>query len=77
MKVGDLVRCSWQPECGEYDKEKKSFVSPVPIIENKIGIIIKEEGGYRSTSRFRVLFTHIGYEHMLVGTVLESVNESR
>ena len=77
MKVGDLVRCCWQPESSEYDKEKKGYLTAVPILENQLGIIVEEVDHYRDTPRFRVLFTHIGYEHTLVETVLEGVNESR
>ena len=76
MKVGDLVRCHFQPRVGEYDKKKNGFRWPVPILENKIGIIVKEVDHYRSVPKFSVLFTHIGYEHTLVQTVLESVSEA-
>ena len=78
MKVGDLVRCNFQPRTGEYNKEKNGFIfDSMPTLKNKLGIIVKEEMSYRSTSRFSVLFTHIGYEHTFVETVLERVSEGR
>ena len=78
MKVGDIVRCNFQPRTGEYNKEKNGFIfDSIPILKNKLGIIVKEEDNYRSTARFRVLFTHIGYEHTFVESVLERVSESR
>jgi hypothetical protein len=77
VKVGDLVRCNFQPRTGEYNKEKNGFIfDSVPPLKNKLGIIVKEAGCYRSTVRFRVLFTHIGYEHTFVESVLESVSET-
>ena len=78
MKVGDLVRCNFQPRVGEYNKEKKGFLfDSMPILKNKLGIIVQKTDYYRSTARFRVLFTHIGYEHTFVGSVLEKVCEGR
>jgi len=77
MKVGDLVICNFQPRVREYNKEKKGFKSTVPILENKLGIIVKKTDYLRSVVRFRVLFTHIGYEHTFVETVLEVISESR
>jgi len=77
VKVGDLVRCNFQPRCGEYDKAKNSYRNPVPILENKLGIIVKKTDYLRSVARFRVLFTHTGYEHTLVQTVLERLSEDR
>ena len=77
MKVGDLVRCKFQPRSGGYDLAKDRLLPMKHIIENQLGIIVKEDDHYRETSRFRVLFTHIGYEHTLVQTVLDRVNENR
>ena len=78
MKVGDLVRCNFQPRVGEYNKEKQGFIfDSMPTLKNKLGIIVQKTDYYRSTARFRVLFTHIGYEHTFVETVLERVSESR
>ena len=77
MKVGDLVRCKFQPRSGGYDLAKDRLLPMEHIIENQLGIIVKEDDCYRDTPRFRVLFTHIGYEHTLVQTVLERVNENR
>lgn len=77
MKVGDLVRCNFQPRTGEYNKEKNVFIfDSMPTLKNKLGIIVKQSNGYRSVRRFRVLFAHIGYEHTFVETVLESVSET-
>jgi len=78
MKVGDLVRCNFQPRTGKYNKEKNGFIfDSVPILKNKLGIIVKESNNYRSVPRFKVLFTHIGYEHTFVDSVLEKVCEGR
>jgi hypothetical protein len=78
VKVGDLVRCNFQPRVGEYNKEKNGFIfDSMPTLKDKLGIIVKESNNYRSVPRFKVLFTHIGYEHTFVETVLERVSESR
>ena len=73
MKVGDLVRCKFQPRSGGYDLATNRLLPMEHIIENQLGIIVKEDDRYRDTPRFRVLFTHFGYEHTLVQTVLESL----
>ena len=72
MKVGDLVKCTWQPGTSRYEKG----VGCIPMkyhIKGELGIIIRHRNGWYST----VLFPHFGYEHVLANGTLEVISESR
>ena len=58
MKVGDLVRCTFQPTTSYIDKNNCA----VPMeyaIKDLMGIVIK----IRSNGIHRILFPQFGYEH--------------
>ena len=69
MKVGDLVKCTWQPRA---DFQKGSLAPMLHTIKDEIGIIIRQTKSYNI-----VLFPRLGYEHHLVAGSLEVVSEGR
>ena len=72
MKVGDLVRCTWQPRASRYAKG----IGCLPmkyIIKGEVGIYIKRRDRVAGT----VSFPQFGYEQTLAHSILEIVNESR
>ena len=77
MKVGDLVRCMWQP--GTNVKDGRA-IPMEHIIKGRFGIII----GMRPTFYSKpyesetpiVLFPQIGYKHPLSESALELINEA-
>ena len=73
MKVGDLVRCKWQPRCGGWNEAKTAFIKMKHVIENEVGIITKAD----IHGRFQFLFIHMGYEHTLASNTLEVISEDR
>ena len=72
MKVGDLVRCVWQPGAAGVDKKTQRIIPIQHTIKGEIGIIIKQHKHYH-----RVLFSQFGYEHDLAKSALEIIRESR
>ena len=74
MKVGDLVRCLFQPRCGGYDSERKVLISMKHDIEGELGIIVEP----RNDNWMLVMFPQLnGYTHPLSPGVLEVINECR
>ena len=70
MKVGDLVRCVWQPRSSAYVKG----VGCIPMkyhIKGELGIIVR----YRDRHTSEVLFPQFGYEHVLARGVLEVISD--
>jgi hypothetical protein len=72
MKVGDLVKCTWQPRCGGYDSERQCLLPMTHHIENQPGFVTEVDDG-----RCLVLFPKFGYSHMLAFSALEIISESR
>jgi|TARA_R110001583_G_scaffold51261_1_gene160107 hypothetical protein len=78
MKVGDLVRCIWQPGTScNWDRG----VTPMEhIIKGRFGIIIAMRPTFYSnpneTATPIVLFPQIGYKHPLSESALELINEA-
>lgn len=71
MKVGDLVRCLFQPKTS---RVQHGVCLPMPhVIKGELGIVLKA----RSNGSSRVLFPRFGYEHNLSNSALEVINESR
>ena len=69
MKIGDLVRCIWQPGCSHYDREKKCVVPMKYIIKGKIGIITKIND---KLNWYYISFPQFyGYTHTLHPTTFE------
>jgi hypothetical protein len=70
MKIGDLVRCAWQPKSSVYVKG----VGCIPMkhtIKGEVGIYTK----HRCDASGIVLFPQLGYEHTLAWSTLEVINE--
>ena len=71
MKVGDLVRCLWQPRSSGYVKG----VGCKPMkhtIKDELGIYIK----HRDDGSGTVLFPQLGYELTLAWSALEVISGS-
>ena len=71
MKIGDLVKCVWQPSTSKY-VEGVGCIPMKYTIEGEFGIIIKQKLHYHY-----VLFPRFGYMHQLSDSALEAINESR
>lgn len=70
MKVGDLVRCIWQPRSSHIEND---CAVPLNItIKGEIGVIVQ-----RSQCHNIVSFPQLMHEQPLSDRVLELVNESR
>jgi len=65
MKVGDLVRCVFQP--GSSHIEDGAAVQMLHYIKGEFGIVIK----VRPVGIHRVLFPQFGYEHDLSRNAIE------
>ena len=72
MKVGDLVRCVWQPGAAGVDKKTQCIIPIQHTIKGEVGIIIKQHKHCH-----RVLFSQFGYEHDLAKSAIEVVSENR
>jgi len=72
MKIGDLVRCTWQPG-GRYNVATNCVDKMEYHIEDEVGIIIKDLGGHLRG----VYFSQFSYTHHLSTSALEILNESR
>ena len=69
MKVGDLVRCTWQPGCAGF-KEGKGMLPMEHIIKGQIGVVRAIHDPVRS--RYLVMFPGCGgYRHTLALSALE------
>ena len=69
MKVGDLVRCTWQPRSSRVTND---CAMPMEhTIKDEFGIIVKQWKHY-----YKVLFPQFGYTHDLSSGALEVVSES-
>ena len=64
MKVGDLVRCTWQP--GSSRIENDCAIPMEHTIKGELGIIVRQHKHYH-----RVLFPKFGYEHDLSKNAIE------
>ena len=70
MKVGDLVKCIWQPGVSHIENER---AVPLNItIKDEIGIIVRQ-AEYLNI----VLFPRVAHEQPLADRVLEIISESR
>ena len=69
MKVGDLVRCTFQPHSAGY-KEGRGFLPMQHIIKGQIGVVRALQDPVRS--RYLVMFPGCGgYRHTIAHTALE------
>ena len=70
MKVGDLVKCIWQPGISHIENDR---AVPLNItIKDELGIIVQQADELNI-----VFFPHLTHEQPLSSRVLEIVNESR
>ena len=70
MKVGDLVRCIWQPTTSRVEND--CAIPMEHTIKGELGIIVKQYKHYH-----RILFPQLGYEHPLSASAIEVISESR
>ena len=71
MKVGDLVRCTWQPRTEKVDPITGNCIEMKHVILNKLGIITKIFDGRVYT----IFFPDIGIEHPLATSAFEVISE--
>ena len=67
MRVGDLVRCIWQPTTAGHVKG----VGCIPMehqIKGEIGVIVKQR---LDINHHTILFPQLGYEHTLAPSAFE------
>ena len=73
MKVGDLVKCNWQPATSHIEDD--CAVPMKFVIKGEIVIIIgKIEQRYIDSSYNVVLFPKFGYKHTLSDSALDLLN---
>ena len=69
MKVGDLVKCIWQPGVSHIEND---CAVPLNItIKGEVGIIVQQNESYNIVS-----FPQLMHEQPLASRVLEVINES-
>ena len=72
MKVGDLVRCLFQPR-GSWDEETRTIGKMSYHIQNELGIIVKDFG--MGSRRRLILFPQFGgYTHPIAVNALEMIS---
>ena len=73
MKVGDLVRCIWQPGAAGVDKKTDCTIPMQYTIKDEFGFIMRIQG-----HRYDIMFPQLnGYTHRLSTSAFEVINESR
>jgi hypothetical protein len=74
MKVGDLVKCNWQPSSSHIEDD--CAVPMKFIIKGEIGIVIdKREQRYMDCSYNVVLFPQFDYKHVLSDHTLDLLSQ--
>ena len=74
MKVGDLVRCLFQPR-GSWDEETQTIGDMEYQIQNELGIITKDHE--RADHLKLVLFPQFGYTQPIAISALEMICEGQ
>ncbi len=72
MKVGDLVRCIWQPSTAGVDKKTQCCIPMKYAIKGEIGFIVNQQHHYHM-----ILFPKFEYVHSLSARAFEVLSESR
>jgi hypothetical protein len=72
VKVGDLVKCLWQPS-GRWISKKSCVENMKYTIKDEYGIIVKDETG----TRYQILFPKFNYTHILAASAFEVISENR
>ena len=71
MKVGDLVRCIWQPGARGIDKTTECIIPMQHKIKGEVGFITYVQG-----HRYDIMFPQLdGYTHWLSSSAFEVINE--
>jgi len=73
VKIGDLVRCNYQPGSSGYNTATGCMKPMLHRIKDELGIIVR----YRDELSAVVYFPQFGYEHPLSRKTLELISESR
>jgi hypothetical protein len=79
MKVGDLVRCVWQPgasiiknDCAD---DEVDLIVMKHTIKGELGVIIDKDSGEHP--RYTIIFPQLGgYTHPLMPSAFEMISES-
>ena len=76
MKVGDLVRCIWQPTSSGVEND-----CAMPMehsINGELGLIAEVlHSRYSDGPRYHITFPQLGYTHALSDSAFEVISESR
>ena len=77
MKVGDLVRCVWQPSVAGVDKKTQCCLPMKHTIKGELGLIAEVlHSKYSDTPRYQIAFPQLdGYTHPLSHSAIEVVND--
>ena len=74
IKVGDLVKCIWQPNSAAVDPQTHHFTKMKYVIKEKIGIISKISQPQGELLRCVVVFPQCdGYAHVLAHNAFEII----
>lgn len=80
MKVGDLVRCIWQPGTTSYDPVKKCVLPMTYTIKGELGLIVgifyPRRWERNATPLYRIAFPQFGgYTHELSHRAFEVLKQ--
>ena len=76
MKVGDLVRCVWQPTVAGVDQKTQACLPMKRTIKGVVGFI--ESVGPEESPRYLIIFPQFGgYTHHLSHSAFEVISEGR
>jgi hypothetical protein len=73
MKVGDIVKCKFQPKSSGYDTKTGCMKPMLYHIKEELGIFI----GVRDKHAGIVFFPQFNYQHYISFKSLEVISESR
>ena len=69
MKIGDLVRCTWQPRTSRIVNDH--CVPMEHVIKDELGII----DGITADYRYEIMFPQFSYTHPLCADAFEVISE--
>jgi len=73
VRIGDLVRCTFQPSVSRVEND---CAMPMEYhIEGELGIITEIRKGHDPKPYFRVLFPQFGYTHTISRCGIEIISE--
>tara|TARA_Y100000310_G_scaffold343134_1_gene449381 strand:+ start:99 stop:326 length:228 start_codon:yes stop_codon:yes gene_type:complete len=75
MKVGDLVRCTFQPRVSRVENDRAMPMDH--YIKGELGIIMEIRKGHGASHHFNVLFPQFGYTHPLSWRVIKLISEGQ